>query len=338
MEKQKIKKIKTDFKKELTKIKSLKELEAFEIKYLGKKGIIAGIFANLKQIKSKEQKKQIGILANELKKFVLENLKQKKQEIETLEEKQKLEKEEIDITQPGKKIAFGHTHILTKVINQIEDIFSSMGFEIVEGFEAETEYYNFDALNIPKNHPARDLWDTFWIEKKGKENYLLRTHTSPMQVRYMEKHNPPFRIIVPGRVYRYEAIDASHEIQFYQLEGLMVDKKISLANFKAVVEKFFEKFFNKKIEIRLRPSYFPFTEPSVEVDIKLNLSGKKAEWLEVMGAGMVHPQVFLSAGYNPKDISGFAFGVGIDRLAMIKYKIPDIRLFYKGDLRFIEQF
>ncbi len=333
-----IQKIKTDFKKKLAKINSLKALEEFEISYLSKKGIIAKIFANLKQINSLEEKKKIGFLANNFKKFVLENLKQKKQELIILEEKQQLAEEEVDITQPGKKIAIGHTHILSQVINKIEDIFSSMGFEIVEGFEVETEYYNFDTLNIPKNHPARDLWDTFWIEKKSKKNYLLRTHTSPMQVRYMEKHNPPFRIIVPGRVYRYEAIDASHEIQFYQLEGLMVDKKISLANFKAVIEKFFEEFFNKKVEIRLRPSYFPFTEPSVEVDIKLNITGRQSEWLEVMGAGMVHPQVFLSAGYNPKDVSGFAFGVGIDRLAMIKHKIPDIRLFYKGDLRFIKQF
>ncbi len=333
-----IERIKENFTKELIKTKNLEELRLLEIKYLGRKGIVVNIFSKLKSLEKISEKKVFGKLANGLKNFILQQIERKKKKILDLAEKEELKKEEIDITQPGKKTIVGHIHILSKVINEIEDIFSSMGFEVVEGFEAETEHYNFDALNIPKNHPARDLWDTFWVEKKSKENYLLRTHTSPMQVRYMEKNNPPFRIIVPGRVYRYEAIDASHEIQFYQLEGLMVDKKVSLANFKAVIEKFFGEFFNKKVEIRLRPSYFPFTEPSVEVDIKLSISGQKNNWLEVMGAGMVHPKVFISAGYNPNNVSGFAFGVGIDRLAMIKYKIPDIRLFYKGDLRFIKQF
>jgi len=236
----------------------------------------------------------------------------------------------IDVTAPGKRPERGHLHPLTLVQNKAIDIFSSMGFEVAEGPEAETEYYNFDALNIPKNHPARDMWDTFWL-KNGK---LLRTHTSSVQIRYMEANQPPFRIIAPGRVFRYEATDATHEAQFYQLEGLMVGKKITLANLKAVMEVFFQKFFGEKnIKVRLRPSYFPFVEPGVEVDIWF-----KGKWMEIAGAGMVHPKVLENLKIDPREWQGFAFGMGIDRLAMIKYKIDDVRLSYSGDLRFIKQF
>ena len=239
----------------------------------------------------------------------------------------------IDVTAPGKRPERGHLHPLTLVQNKAIDVFSSMGFEVAEGPEVETEYYNFDALNIPKNHPARDMWDTFWL-KNGK---LLRTHTSPGQIRYMENPpagGPPFRIIAPGRTFRYEATDATHEAQFYQLEGLMVGKSITLANLKAVIEVFFQKFFNdKNIEVRLRPSYFPFVEPGVEVDMKF-----KGKWMEIAGAGMVHPKVLENMKIDSREWQGFAFGMGIDRLAMIKYKIDDIRLFYGSDLRFIKQF
>jgi phenylalanyl-tRNA synthetase alpha chain len=235
-------------------------------------------------------------------------------------------------------------------LRKVEDIFQNLGFEVVEGPEIEDEWHNFDALNIPKDHPARDFWNTLYLKSQipnPKSQILLRTHTSPVQVRYMEKNNPPLRIIVPGRVFRHEATDASHEINFYQVEGLMVDEKgkISIANFRAIIEKFYEIFFGKKIEIRLRPSYFPFTEPSFEVDIMcLNCGGKgcsacsKTGWMEMMGAGMVHPEVFKNSGLNPKFYQGFAFGMGIERLAMMKYKIDDIRLFYSGDLRFLQQF
>ncbi|MDD5032516.1 MAG: phenylalanine--tRNA ligase subunit alpha [Candidatus Pacebacteria bacterium] len=224
----------------------------------------------------------------------------------------------------------GHLHPLSIIMRQMTDIFQSLGFEVVLGPDVETEHYNFDALNVPKDHPARDMWDTFWL----KNGQLLRTHTSPMQIRYMEKHQPPFQIVVPGRVYRYEATDATHEIQFYQLEGLMIGKDINLANLKGVLEEFFKKLFNKKeIDIRFRPSYFPFTEPSVEVDMKLD-----NKWLEIAGAGMVHPQVLKNVGIDPNEWQGFAFGVGIDRVAMIKYKIDDIRLFYGSDMRFLKQF
>ena len=231
---------------------------------------------------------------------------------------------------------------------------------MAEGPEVETERYNFDALNIPRNHPSRDMWDTFWLKPTNDKRLttndnrklsvvssglLLRTHTSPVQIRYMEKHNPPIRIIAPGRTFRYEATDASHEFQFYQVEGLMVDKNVSVANFKAVIEEFFSRLFETKVKTRLRPSYFPFVEPGFEVDIScLNCSQKgcsackKAGWLEIAGAGMVHPSVFKAVGYNPKQVQGFAFGMGLDRIVMMKYKIPDIRLFHSGDLRFLKQF
>lgn len=252
-----------------------------------------------------------------------------------------------DITVPGEKIEQGHLHPLTQVLRKAEEVFRLMGFSIVQGPELEVEWYNFDALNFPKDHPARDMQDTLWIKVKSSREgkKLMRTHTSAVQVRYMEKHDPPFRVIVPGRVFRHEATDPSHEVQFYQLEGMMVDKEISLANLRAVIDEFLKRFFDKKIETRLRPSYFPFTEPSVEIDIKcINCDGKgcsvcqQTRWLEVIPGGMIHPNVFKAAGYNPKTWKGFAFGMGIDRLAMMKYKINDIRLFYSGDLRFLKQF
>jgi len=239
-------------------------------------------------------------------------------------------KQWIDITAPGKMLQRGHLHPLTQVQQKAADIFSSMGFEIAEGPEVETEYYNFDALNIPKNHPARDMWDTFWL----RDGRLLRTHTSPVQIHYMERHQPPLRIIAPGKVFRYEATDTKHEVQFYHLEGLMVGKNITLANLKGVLEIFFQKFFGSKdIQVRIRPSYFPFVEPGVEVDMKF-----KGKWMEMVGAGMVHPKVLENMKIDPREWQGFAFGMSIDRLAMIKYKIDDIRLFHSSDLRFIKQF
>lgn len=283
-----------------------------------------------------------------------------------------ISKKRVDVSAPGKKMERGHLHPLTQVQRKAVEIFSSMGFEIAEGPEVETEYYNFDALNIPKDHPARDLWDTFWIKGRQTDNQLptteqksvsgkpssvsllLRTHTSPVQVRYMENilnvsltsrnlegnlisPNRPIRIIAPGRVFRYEATDTTHEIQFYQLEGLMVEENITLANLKAVMETFFKRFFSRDIEVRLRPSYFPFVEPGVEIDMRHG--GKKpGKWIEVGGAGMVHPRVLNNAKINSRQKQGFAFGMGIDRLAMLKYKIDDVRLFYSGDLRFIKQF
>lgn len=319
--------IKKEAIKEIKEARNEADIENVRIKYLGRNGILSLKIKEIVNL-SEEEKRNFGKVFNETKKFLEEEIIKRKESIQDKENKISF-----DITKPGKKIPIGHRHPLSQAEEEIKNIFRHLNFSVVYGPELETEYYNFDALNIPPNHPARDMWDTFWIEKAGKERLLLRTHTSPVQVRYMQKHKPPLRIIVPGRVFRYEAIDASHSINFYQVEGLMVGENVSLANFKFVVEVFFKKFFGRKIEFRYRPSYFPFTEPSLEVDIKLD-----DVWMEVMGAGMVSRYVFKAVGYDYDKIQGFAFGMGLDRLAMIKYKIPDIRLFYENDIRFLKQF
>lgn len=250
------------------------------------------------------------------------------------------------------EISRGHVHPITEALEHIVSIFDKLGFTVADGPEIETEHYNFDALNIPKNHPARDMWDTFWIKdpkgmskSKGQISKLLRTHTSPVQIRYMEKNKPPIRIIAPGKVFRHEATDATHEAQFYQLEGLVVDTYISLSHLKGTLAQFFEEFFGSKINIRFRPSYFPFVEPGVEIDISCFKCGGKGcstckgtGWIEIMGAGMVHPSVLRSSGIDPKVYRGFAFGGGLDRLVMAKYEIPDVRMLYSGDLRLVNQF
>ena len=235
----------------------------------------------------------------------------------------------------------GHQHPLTKMIAEINGIFSEIGFTFAEGPEAETEYYNFDRLNVPKDHPARDMQDTFWFKNKDvKEPTVLRTHTSPVQARYMETHEPPIRLIVPGKVFRNETTDATHEAQFFQLEGLYVDKGVHLGHLKGTLEYFFSKFLGGKTEVRFRPSFFTFVEPGVEVDMKLVESNSKlaGRWIEIMGAGMVHPNVLRESGIDPDVYSGFAFGMGIDRLGMMKYGIEDVRHMYNGDLRFVNQF
>ncbi len=325
-----IKEIKDKAKKEIEQAKTNEDLGAVFKKYLGKKSQIAQLLACLKNLKNEERKKT-GKEINQAKKDLI-ILFQKKEKTLSAGFSETEKRRELDVTVPGKKVALGHLHPLTQIRRQAEEIFGQLGFEIKEGPEIETEYYNFDALNIPKEHPARDAWNTFWLKN---DKLLLRTHTSPMQIRYMEKHNPPLKMIVPGRVFRYEATDNSHSHTFYQIEGLMIDKNINVANFKAVIEEFFKRFFKQDIKIRLRPSYFPFTEPSFEVDVK---GGKFKDWLEIMGAGMVHPNVFKAVGYVPADWQGFAFGIGLERLAMIKYGIDDIRLFYSSDLRFLKQF
>ncbi len=311
--------------------KDAKQLEAVKVKYLGRKdGELTAILKSLKDL-SGEEKKKIGPAANALRVELEAELANKVKELSGSGTKLKL-----DITMPGKKVTAGHLHPLTKIENEIKSIFASLNFSVVEGPEAESEYYNFDALNIPANHPARDMWDTFWIDSKVQQKggrMLMRTHTSPMQIRYMETNKPPFQIIVPGRVFRFEATDATHEINFHQVEGLMVGEDFNLSNFKYVILEFFRRFFGKEIEVRFRPSYFPFVEPGLEVDVKLN-----GAWLEVMGAGMVHPEVLKKVKLDTKKYQGFAFGMGVERLAMIKYKIPDVRLFYSGDLRFTKQF
>ncbi len=230
----------------------------------------------------------------------------------------------------------GHVHPLSSAISRVNAIFTKLGYEFAEGPLIESEYYNFDALNVPRNHPARDMQDTFWV--KGIREAVLRTHTSPVQVRYMEKHAPPIRIIVPGRVFRNEATDATHEAQFFQFEGLHIDKQISLADLKGTLEYLFTEFYEKDITVRFRPGYFPFVEPGVEVDMLFKRRDGTETWVEIMGAGMVHPNVLKAGGIDPDEYSGFAFGVGLERLVMIAAEVPDVRHFHTGDLRFIHQF
>lgn len=350
-----IKKIGQAAKKEIPQARTLEKLEELRIAFLGReRGALTLVLRGLKNLPP-EKRKQAGGAANLLRQGVEQLLTAREGTLKKQAHESVLISERIDVTRPGKKIPRGHLHPHTIVLRDIERIFRSMGFSVAEGPEIETEHYNFDALNIPRNHPARDMWDTFWLRKnehgsqkskfKSSERLLLRTHTSPVQVRYMEKHNPPIRIIAPGRAYRYEATDASHEFQFYQIECLMVDRRVSVANLKAVVEDFFSRFFETRITTRLRPSYFPFVEPGFEIDISCVVCSqkgcstcKKSGWLEIAGAGMVHPNVFKAVGYNPKQVTGFAFGMGLDRLVMMKYKIPDVRLFHSGDLRFLKQF
>ncbi len=337
-----LKLLKNQAKKEIEKVKDLKGLNEIFKKYLGKReGKLTQILRSLEKL-PKAKRVKIGREANELKNFLREKMEQKKSSfVKTTEDKE----EWFDITAPGKKLALGHLHPLTQVKRKVEEIFQTMGFSVVEGPDMETEWYAFDALNIPKDHPARDVWDTFFL----KNSLILRPHTSPVQVRYMESHQPPLRIIVPGNVYRHEATDASHEFQLYQVEGLMVDEKVSVANFKAIIGEFFRRFFGKDIKFRLRPDYFPFTEPSFDVSITCLVCGgkgcpvcKESGWVEMAGAGMVHPNVFKNAGLIPNPPAGgwqgWAFGFGLDRLAMMKYKINDVRLFRSGDLRFLQQF
>jgi phenylalanyl-tRNA synthetase alpha chain len=335
---------KKEVENEIKSAKDLKELDQIFNKYLGKKGEITLILKSLKDI-PKENRAKVGKETNFLKNFIEREIKEKKEKMRFVGVSAD-EAGWIDITIPGKKPTIGHLHPLTQTRRKFEEIFQSMGFSVIEGPEIENEWYNFEALNIPAHHPARStfclsLCRTFYL----KGGNLLRSHTSSVQIRYMEKHHPPLRIIVPGRVFRNEATDAKHEFNLYQIEGLMVDKSISIANFKSILREFLDRFFQKPVKMRLRPSYFPFTEPSFEVDVECVVcNGKgcptclRSGWLEMMGAGMVHPNVFKNVGLDPKDWTGFAFGMGMDRFAMLKYKINDIRFFYSGDLRFLRQF
>ncbi|MBI2038939.1 MAG: phenylalanine--tRNA ligase subunit alpha [Candidatus Niyogibacteria bacterium] len=341
---------------EIQKAPTDRALGDTEVKWLGRKGRLTEILRNLKNLSERERKAQ-GAEANRARIELEALIRDRRIELRSAAAKTELARERIDVTLPGRALRHGRMHPLTRALDEIRGIFEQLGFSAIDGPEIETEWYNFDALNIPADHPARDMWDTFWLRsnqnlksknEKGKsgQKLLLRTHTSPVQVRYMEKHAPPYRIIVPGKVYRYEATDASHDVEFHQVEGLMVDRDISVAHFKHVIRHFFERYFGaKKLSVVLRPSFFPFTEPSFEVmvnciqcDAKRCAVCKRTGWLEVAGAGMVHPNVFKNAGLNPKGLQGFAFGFGVERLAMLKYKIPDIRLFHSSDPRFLKQF
>ena len=335
-----LKLVKKQAQNEIKRAGDLQLLNEVFKKFLGKHGELTLVLRSLGKL-SKDRKVKVGKEANELKNFLKVQFDQRTGEIKKRLQKEIEEKEWIDISAPGKRPVLGHLNPLTLVKREVEAIFNSMGFEVVEGPNMESDWYNFDALNIPKDHPARDAWDTFYL----KNGLLLRTHTTPVDVRHMEKNNPPIRIITLGNVFRHEATDSSHEFQLYQVDGLMLDKTISVANLKATVGEFFRQFFKKEVNFRLRPDYFPFTEPSFDIAISCVVCGgkgcsvcKKTGWLEVAGAGMIHPNVLKSSGLVPKGWQGWAFGFGLERLAMMKYKINDIRLFRSGDLRFLKQF
>jgi len=331
--------LKQTFLAELDNIKSIQELSNLKAKYIGKKGLITERIKQLRSLSPEERKVQ-GIFLNELKNFVEETIKNKEVQLRQQEISEALKKEYIDITLPGKDFYFGGSHPVNKTLFEIVDIFRELGFTVEEGPEVELDYYNFEALNIPKNHPARDMQDTFYVS----EDVVLRTHTSPIQIRVMEKKNPPLRFIAPGKVYRCDS-DVSHTPMFHQVEGLMVDEEVSFSHLKGMLVYFLRRLFGEEIPVRFRPSFFPFTEPSTEIDIGCIICGAKGcrvckgtGWLEVLGAGMVHPNVFKFAGYPHGKYTGFAFGMGVERLTMLKYGIDDIRLFFENDIRFLRQF
>lgn len=328
-------------KKELAAITTLKELNNLRIKYLGKKGELTSVLRGMGSL-SAEERPKIGALANEIRSGLEEIMASRDHELKEAEQVERMAQESIDITLPGRSFALGHKHPLTKVQEEIEAIFLGMGFNIAEGPEVELDYYNFEALNLPKDHPARDMQDTFFFSPE----VVLRTHTSPVQVRTMEKTAPdlPVKIIVPGRVYRRDD-DATHSPMFTQVEGLAVDKHITFSDLKGVLSLFAQQIFGPTTKTRFRPSYFPFTEPSAEVDISCVMCDgdgcrvcSQTGWLEILGCGMVHPRVLEMSGYNPDKVTGFAFGMGVERIAMLKYGIDDLRLFYDNDLRFLAQF
>tara|TARA_B100000287_G_scaffold403354_2_gene425124 strand:- start:43 stop:1059 length:1017 start_codon:yes stop_codon:yes gene_type:complete len=330
----KIKKISSSFDNDLKKISNVDEFDALKNTYLGRKGLLASLFKDLSEL-SAEDKKEAGASINTLKKTIDETLK-------SVNFKKGNEKRSnIDFSLPGTPFTKGRLHPLTIVTNEIKEIFNRIGFSPVFGPEIDTDYYNFEALNIPKNHPARDMQDTFYINPE----LLLRTHTSSTQIHYMENNNPPLRIISPGRVYRNEDISVKSYCLFHQIEGLYVDENVSFADLKSTLDYFAKTMFGKDVKVRFRPSFFPFTEPSAEMDIYWGLETesdyrvtKGTGWLEILGCGMVDPNVFKSVDFDTKKWKGFAFGMGIERIAMIKYGINDIRKFYDGNIRFLEQF
>ena len=308
--------------------------------FLGKKGELTGILKQMGKL-SPEERPVIGQLANEVRSWIETDIETRLTEIKASQMAARLESEKLDVTLPGKRPQFGAKHPLSIVLDEIKEIFIGMGFEIADGPEVETDYYNFEALNIPKDHPARDTQDTFYIN----ENILLRTQTSPVQVRVMEQKKPPIRIISPGRVYRSDALDATHSPLFHQIEGLVVDKGITFADLKGTLETFIKRLYGEDSVVRFRPHHFPFTEPSAEVDVQcFNCKGEgcrlcKGEgWIEILGCGMVHPKVLSNCGIDPEVYSGFALGMGLERVVMRRYNIDDIRLFYENDVRFLKQF
>lgn len=338
--KDQLEKIKAQAMQALEFASDLKLLDELRVKYLGKKGELTAVLRGMGAL-SPEERPKIGALANQVREQIEEKLQSKIDELSAKLQNEKLKAEEIDVTIPGRRRETGKLHPLSTVLDRVKDIFIGMGFSIAEGPDVELDYYNFEALNIPKNHPARDTQDTFYIN----ENVLLRTQTSPVQVRVMEQTKPPIRVIAPGRVYRSDAVDATHSPLFHQIEGLVVDKGITMGDLKGTLEVFAKALYGEGAKIRFRPHHFPFTEPSAEVDVSCfvcNGTGcnvcKGEGWIEILGAGMVHPKVLANCGIDPEVYSGFAFGMGLERIAMRRYDIDDLRLFFDNDLRFLKQF
>ncbi|PIU41030.1 MAG: phenylalanine--tRNA ligase subunit alpha [Candidatus Omnitrophica bacterium CG07_land_8_20_14_0_80_42_15] len=340
----KIKNIENEMLKEVESAKNRDGLEQVRIKYLGRKGLISEILSSLGGM-SVEEKRKVGPLANSLKINATAVFQEKARRLE----KEKTKEEGIDFTLPGARPEIGRIHPLIKTINEINEIFIGLGFRIVESPEIETEFYNFKALNIPLDHPSRDVFDTFYLDSPEKtrpgSRRLLRSHTSTAQIRIMEKEKPPLQVLSSGRVFRPDAVDASHSFMFHQMEGFMINKNIRFSDLKGVLTQFSREMFGPETKMRFRPHFFPFTEPSVEIDISCIICGGKGcrvcgnkGWLEILGAGMINPKVYETVGYDPKAWSGFAFGMGIERITMLKYGIDDIRLFFENDLRFLRQF
>jgi phenylalanyl-tRNA synthetase alpha chain len=335
--KEKIESAKNSALEDISRAENRDTLEQIRVKYLGRKGVISALFKDMSSL-GPDEKPRMGQLLNRVKNDLLSELTARGRRIDSSRQK---DRKSIDVTLPGLRKYRGHAHLVTQTIDRICEIFVSMGFRVIEGPEIETEFYNFQALNIPLEHPSRDVFDTFYL----KDEYLLRSHTSPVQVRFMEKNKPPFMIAIPGKVYRPDATDASHLFMFHQVEGLAVADNIKFSDLKGILNLFVKEMFGPKTRMRFRPHFFPFTEPSVEVDVSCFIcKGKgcrvcsKKGWLEILGAGMVDPNVFKYVGYDPDKTKGFAFGMGVERIALLRHGIEDIRLLFENDLRFIRQF
>ncbi|MBU3811403.1 MAG: phenylalanine--tRNA ligase subunit alpha [Candidatus Niameybacter stercoravium] len=337
---EKLEQIKSSALEAINNASDLKVLEDLRVQYLGKKGELTAVLRGMKDLTA-EERPVVGQIANEVREALEVALADKKVGLESEAVNQKLKEEVIDITMPGRKMPKGHMHPLHKTLEEVQNIFLGMGYEIVDGREVETAYYNFDALNLGEEHPARDEQDTFYFTN----NLVLRTATSPVQVHTMEEQELPIRMVAPGRVYRSDESDATHSPIFHQIEGLVIDKNITFGDLKGVLAEFAKKFFGDKVQVKFRPHYFPFTEPSAEVDVSCVMCGGKgcnvckgSGWIEILGCGMVHPKVLEMAGIDPTKYQGFAFGMGLERLTMLKYDINDLRLFYENDVKFLSQF
>lgn len=340
--KEKLSQIKDMAIDKLNKISDLKGLEEIRVEILGKKGELTNILKGMGSLSS-EERPVIGQIANEVRGAIEEKIENMKKTLIAKEQEIRLKAEKIDVTMPAKTKKLGNKHPMTQVINDIKNIFIGMGYEIAEGPEVETAYYNFEALNIPKNHPARDEQDTFYVE--GLADFVLRTQTSPVQIRVMENKNMPIKIVAPGRVYRSDEVDATHSPVFHQLEGLVIDKNITMGDLKGALTVFAKELLGEDTKVRFRPHHFPFTEPSAEMDASCFACGgkgcrvcKNSGWIELLGCGMVHPKVLEMAGIDPNEYSGFAFGMGLERVTMQKYAISDLRLLFENDVKFLEQF